>query len=224
MAAQRARRRRHVSGPDRRSRDRAAGAGRPRVRRVDRGRDGDDGPGRRAPAGAGGRDGAEAARGRHLRSGDRQLYRLRPRRVSRSGGVRPDLRRCDDRPAGRLGYLPRDVLSDCLEAVHVQPDPAAPVGRGEGAAHWWCGATTTGSCRAAPAKNTRPPCPRRGSRSCARRGIASTWSSRKRWPGWSAALSPRIRSERGRPARKRAGGPRSRRQGATIGPRRNPCM
>ena len=40
-----------------------------------------------------------------------------------------DLRRCVDRPARRLGSVPRDELPHRLEAVHVQPDPAASAGR-----------------------------------------------------------------------------------------------
>ena len=60
-------------------------------------------------------------------------HRLCPRRVSRSGGVCPRLWRRVDRPAGRVGHLPRDVFSHRLEAVHVQPDPAASAGRGAGA-------------------------------------------------------------------------------------------
>ena len=123
-----------------------------------------------ASAGAGRRDGAEAARGRHPRPGDRQLHRLCPRRLPRPGGLRPRLRRRDHRSAGRLGHLPRDELPHRLEAVHVQPDLAASVGRRCGRRRWSCGATTTRSCRAAPASATRERCPTRASRSCAPAG------------------------------------------------------
>ena len=106
---------------------------RARLWRLDRRRDGDDGAARLPPLGSGRRDGGEAARRRHFRPGDRQLYRLRPRRLPRPGGVRAGLWRCLDRPAGRLGSVPRDELPDRLEAVHVHPEPAAFVGRGAGA-------------------------------------------------------------------------------------------
>src|SRR5262249_30970938 len=129
----RARRRRHLSMAARRARDRAAVARRAGFWRLDRRGDGDDGADGAAPPGPRRGDGPEAAGGRHIRSVDRQLHRLRPRRVSRSGGVSPYLRRGHDRSAGRMGHLPRDVLPHRLEAVHVQPDPGAFAGRGEGA-------------------------------------------------------------------------------------------
>ena len=83
-------------------------------------------------------------------------------------GVRPDLRRCVDRPAGRLGHLPRDVLPHRLEALHVQPDPAASAGRGARA-----GAGRLGRRRQdRAAERRRALCgtaaATRGSRSCAR--------------------------------------------------------
>ena len=58
------------------------------------------------------------------------LHRLRPRRLPRPEGVRPRLwRRAARRPARDVGHLPRDELPHRLEALHVQPDPAAPAGR-----------------------------------------------------------------------------------------------
>ncbi len=213
MAAQRARRRGHLSMAAVRSRHRAAGLGRARLWRVDRRRDGDDGARRAAPAGAGRRDGLEAARGRHLRPGDRQLPRLCPRRVSRPGGVRPHLRRGVDRPAGRVGHLPRDVLPDRLEALHVQPDPAASPGRGAGA-----GAGGVGRRRQDRAEERRRALCRGLAQGAVRDrarqpGIASTWSSPRRWRGWSAASSPRIEAH----ARRLSAAPGN-------GNRRNPCM
>ena len=63
-------------------------------------------------------------------SGDHRLYRLCPRRLPRPEGVRPRLwRRALDRPARDVGHLPRDELPHRLEALHVQPDPAASAGR-----------------------------------------------------------------------------------------------
>ena len=51
-----------------------ASAGRPRLRRLDRGRDGQHGAGRSLPPGAGRRHGHQAAAGRHPRPGDRVSY------------------------------------------------------------------------------------------------------------------------------------------------------
>ena len=74
-------------------------------------------------------------------------------------GVRPHLRRRVDRPARRLGSVPRDELPHRLEALHVQPEPAASVGRGAARRRSSSGATTTRSCREAPASSMRKSLP-----------------------------------------------------------------
>ena len=93
------------------------------------------------------------------------------------------LRRGLDRPARRLGSVPRDVLPHRLEAVHVFADPAASAGRRARP-----GAGRMGRRRQDRAEERRRPLCQlvaRGaaSRPCAIPGIASIWSSPRRWPG-----------------------------------------
>ena len=74
--------------------------------------------------------GIKPPRGRDPRPGAGQLHRLCPGRLPRPGRLRRGLRRrAEHRPAGEMGHLPRDELPHRLEALHVQPDPAAPAGR-----------------------------------------------------------------------------------------------
>ena len=70
-------------------------------------------------------------------------------------GVRPDLWRCLDRPAGRLGSVPRDELPHRLEALHVQPDLAASAGRGARAGARRLGRRRQDRAAAAPASVMR---------------------------------------------------------------------
>ena len=130
LDAQRARYGRVAPRASGRARHRKSDAGRPRLRRLDRRRDGDDGAQRRCQARSRRAHGPQATRGRYSRSGHRQLYRLRPCRLPRSEQVRGDLRcRAFDGSARGLGHRPRDVLPHRLEALHVQPDLAASAGK-----------------------------------------------------------------------------------------------
>ena len=106
-------------------------AGRPRLRRLDRRRDGQPW---RPPTFRRlvlvGAMGIKPPQGDILDQAHRQLHRLRPRRLPRPEGVRPRLRRrAVGRPARAVGHLPRDELPHRLEALHVQPDAAASAGR-----------------------------------------------------------------------------------------------
>ena len=102
----------------------------PRLRGLDRGGDGVDvTAGLPAPRSRRGH-GDQAAAGRDLRPGDRELHRLRPRWLRGPGGVRAPLRgRTRDPPAGAVGPEPRDDVPHRVEAVHVQPEPAPSPGR-----------------------------------------------------------------------------------------------
>ena len=207
------------------SRSAQRGPGRARLRRLDRGRDGQHGAGRSLAAGAGRRDGHQAAAGRHPRPRRHRLHRLRPRRLPRPEGVRPGLRRrALDRPARDVGHLPRDELPHRLEALHVQPDPAAPAGRGARAGAGRVGRRRQG--RAAERRRASMPrrCPTPGSRSSRAAAIASTWSSPRRSPN-SSPTSSVVRSRRHAPdvfhraadvGLLRAGRPRLRRHRADV--------
>ena len=133
MAAQRARHRRDAQLAAGRSRPERRVAGGARLRRLDRRRDGEPGADRVPQAGAGRRDGHQAARGLYRRPGDRVLSRLSAGRLPRSGGVHARLWRCIDGSARAVGHLPRDGVPHRVEAVHVQPDAAASAGRREDA-------------------------------------------------------------------------------------------
>ena len=119
-------------------------------------------------------------------------------------GVRPDLRRGLDRPAGRLGSVPRDVLPHRLEALHVQPDPAASAGRGARPGAGRLGRRRQD--RAAERRRTLCSLAARGAvRDRARLpGIASRWSSRRRWRGSSRRLSTRTEISGTSPSRSAA--------------------
>src|SRR2546427_249927 len=131
LDAQRARRRRRLPVAARRARPRARPhAGRPRLRRLDRGRDGHHGAAHAQAPRPRGRDGDQARARRDRRPGAALLHRLRAPRLRRPARVRPALRRrAEHEPARAVGSEPRDDVPDRVEAVHVQPDAAAPARR-----------------------------------------------------------------------------------------------
>ena len=110
------------------------------------------------PDGAGRPHGHQAARRRHLRPGDRFLSGLSAGRLPQPRRVPPGLRPGRHRPTGTVGHLPRDVLPHRVETLHVQPDVAASARRRAHARHWSSGATTTRSCRSAPATSIPKRC------------------------------------------------------------------
>ena len=97
-------------------------------------------------------------------------------------------RRAADRPARAVGPQPRDDVPHRLEAVHVQPDAAAPAGRRAGA-----GAGRVGRRRPDRAARVRRAlrggaAAGAGSRSSRAPATASRWSSRTSSPGSSRAF------------------------------------
>ena len=162
MAAPPARHRRALSMAAGRSRGRARQPRRARLWRLDRGRDGGAGAARLPPARAGRRDGRQAARGRHLRPGDRQLYRLRPRRLPQPGRVREGST-ARSRPTS---WSPGICAARCASASPGSRTcirrPCRICWAACAPRRWSCGATTTRSCRRAPASSMPARCARRG--------------------------------------------------------------
>ena len=138
MAADRTGRARRVAG----------GTG---LRRLDRRGDGEPGADRLPPPGAGGRDGHQAARGRHRRPGDRFVSRLSAGWVPRSGSVRS----VSTATSAPISSKPGTSRARCASAPRGNPTctvkPCRICWAACGRRRWWCGATTTGSSRSAPA-------------------------------------------------------------------------
>ena len=108
--------------------------------------------------GAGGRDGHQAAGGRHRRPGDRFVHRLSAVRLPRPGGVRARSTATSPPTSWRRGTSRARWFPHRVEAVHVLARPCRICWAACGRRRWWSGATTTGSCRSAPARPTRRRC------------------------------------------------------------------
>ena len=165
-----ARHRRALSMAARRSRGRARQPCRARLWRLDRGRDGGAGAARLPPARAGRRDGRQAARGRHLRPGDRQLYRLRPRRLPQPGRRSRRFTARSRPTSSSPGICAARCASASPGSRTCTRRPCRICWAACAPRRWSCGATTTRSCRRAPANSMPARCARRASRSCAIRG------------------------------------------------------
>ena len=148
-----ARHRRALSMDARRSRRRARQPCRARLRRLDRGRDGGAGAARLPPPRAGRRDGRQAARGRHPRPGDRQLYRLRPRRLPRPGRVRQGSTARSRPTSSSPGICAARCASASPGSRTCIRRPCRICWAACAPRRWSCGATTTRSCRGAPANS-----------------------------------------------------------------------
>ena len=128
-------------------------AGRAGFRRLDRRRDGEPVADRLSQAGAGRRDGHQAARRRHRRPGDRVVSRLSAGRLPRPGRVHPRLWRCDHGPARAVGHR-REMVFRTAWKPYMYSQTLPHLLGGVKRRRWWSGATMTGTCRKVPATPT----------------------------------------------------------------------